>query len=77
MSEKKTWSDLTPSQQRGIAVGSAVELVLTGIAVRDLVRRPRAAVRGPKLAWAVGMTLQPFGPIGYLLFGRRRQTSAE
>ena len=45
---------------------SAVEIVLTTKAVVDLVRRPREQIRGPKTLWALGFTVQPFGPIAYL-----------
>jgi hypothetical protein len=49
-----------------------VEAVLTTIALRDLLRRPRRQVRGPKLLWGLGFVVQPFGPLAYLLAGRRR-----
>ena len=71
MSEKKSWSDLTPTQRAAILGGGAVELVLTVVALRDLVRRPSEAVRGPKLLWAASFVVQPFGPLGYLALGRR------
>jgi hypothetical protein len=69
--QKKSWRDLTPTQQRAIVVGGAAELVLTMIAVRDLRRRPRAGVRGPKLVWLLSFVVQPFGPLLYLKAGRR------
>jgi hypothetical protein len=49
-----------------------VELVLTVTAAVDLLRRPAESVRGPKLAWAAALVVQPVGPISYLVFGRRR-----
>jgi hypothetical protein len=52
-------------------VGGVVELVITAIALRDLIRRPRQEVRGPKPLWAASFIVQPFGPIAYGLFGRR------
>ncbi len=71
MGEKKSWADLTPTERSAIIAGGAVELVLTAIAVRDLVRRPSQAVRGPKLLWTAAFVAQPFGPLAYLAFGRR------
>ena len=65
------WSDLTSAQRTAIVVGAAVELVLTTTALRDLARRPRAQVRGPKALWALGCVVQPVGPIAYLALGRR------
>jgi hypothetical protein len=45
--------------------------VTTTVAMVDLARRPRSRVRGPKLAWVAAAVVQPFGPVAYLLFGRR------
>ena len=67
-----TWHDLTPAQRRFVVIGGAVEVVLTTVALIDLARRPRESVRGPKALWALGMVVQPIGPIAYLLVGRRR-----
>jgi hypothetical protein len=69
---KKQWSDLSPNQRAAIVVGAIVELVLTTIALRDLARRRPDAVRGWKPLWALTFVVQPFGPILYLLFGRRK-----
>jgi Phospholipase_D-nuclease N-terminal len=69
--QKKQWSDLTDGQRAAIVVGGAVELVLTTLALVDLVRRPAAQVRGRKALWALGSVVQPVGPVAYLLLGRR------
>jgi uncharacterized membrane protein len=66
------WEQLGQRQQTAIAAVGAVELVLTAVALTDLARRPAARVRGPKLAWVAAAAVQPFGPIAYLLWGRRR-----
>ena len=71
MPDKKRWSDFTPGQQRAMVITAAVELVLTMRALTDLVRRPSAQVRGPKVLWALGCVVQPVGPIAYLALGRR------
>ena len=71
MADKKRWSDFTPGQQRAMVIAAAVELVLTTRALTDLVRRPSAQVRGPKVLWALGCFVQPVGPIAYLALGRR------
>lgn len=67
---KKRWSELNPSQQRAICIAGAIEVVMTFAALRDLGRRPAAAVRGPKPAWALAMFVQPVGPIAYFALGR-------
>jgi hypothetical protein len=69
---KKRWSDLSALEQRAIIVGGTAEAVLTSYALADLARRPSARVRGPKLFWALGCVVQPFGPLAYLRWGRRR-----
>ncbi len=72
MAQKKRWSELSPAARTAIVVGGAVEAVVTTIALRDLVRRPRGDVRGRKLLWFIGFFVQPFGPLLYLRVGRRR-----
>jgi hypothetical protein len=70
--QKKRWSELSPSQRAGIITLGAVEVVLTVAAVRDLRKRPAAQVRGPKPLWGLACSVQPFGPVAYLVLGRRR-----
>ena len=70
METKKRWSDFSSGQQAAIIVASAIEVVLTSVALADLARRPRAQVRGPKPLWVLGCVVQPVGPIAYLAFGR-------
>jgi len=68
---KKKWSDLSTPAKVAVVLGSIVELTLTAIAMRDLSRRSAAQVRGPKWIWRLVSLVQPFGPILYLLAGRR------
>jgi len=70
--QKKRWSDLSPRQQNAIVLGAAAELVMTAITLVDLARRPARQVRGSKPLWLAAFVVQPFGPILYLLLGRRR-----
>ena len=73
--EKKSWSDLSPTTQKVIVVAGVVEVVITAVALRDLRHRPKAGVRGPKLLWVVGFAVQPFGPLLYFWRGRRTANS--
>lgn len=68
---KKKWSDLSTAAKAAVVLGAAAELVLTTYAVRDLKRRPKATVRGPKLLWYAALSVQPVGPVVYLARGRR------
>ena len=70
--DRPRWADLPRGQQAAIVALGVAEVVLTTIAVVDLKRRPRRQVRGPKALWALGLVVQPFGPVAYLLLGRRR-----
>ena len=71
MGRIKEWGELTRPQQIAVLAVGGVELALTAVSVNDLVRRPAAAVRGRKAYWAAGLLVSPFGPIAYLLRGRR------
>jgi len=71
MTRKKSWGDLSPTQHKAVFGGAAVELVLTTWALRDLRGRPAERVRGPKLLWVASFAVQPFGPLAYLVLGRR------
>jgi hypothetical protein len=71
VARKKQWKDLSPGAKRAIVAGGVLEAILTTISLRDLTRRPRPEVRGPKLLWVLGCFVQPFGPVLYLLVGRR------
>jgi Phospholipase_D-nuclease N-terminal len=71
MVTRKRWSDFSRGQRAAIIVGSAIEAVLTSVALADLARRPRGQVRGAKALWALVCVVQPAGPVAYLAFGRR------
>lgn len=71
MSTHRSWSDLSTTQHRMVYLAGAIEALLTTRAARDLARRPASAVRGPRLAWALSLVVQPVGPIAYLALGRR------
>ena len=69
---KKTWSDMTSTQKKAVVAAGIVEVALTTWCLRDLRQRPASLVRGPKLLWGPAMSVQPFGPIAYLVWGRKR-----
>jgi hypothetical protein len=71
-----SWSDLRGWQRAVVlAVGSA-QVALTATAAVDLWRRPRTEVNGVKARWWPVLLIQPFGPIAYLVRGRRRHHRA-
>jgi hypothetical protein len=67
---RKKWSEMSGRQQLATVAVSTVELALTAIALVDLVKRPPEQVRGPKGLWALGVFIQPVGPVAYLAWGR-------
>ena len=69
---KKQWSELSPRAKGAIVAGGFAEMVVTTIALRDLIRRSSSKVRGPKLLWLLGLFVQPVGAPLYLAVGRRR-----
>jgi hypothetical protein len=72
MKQTTRWSDLSPGQQTALLVLVSVEMSLTSTAVVDLIRRPAGQMRGRKAWWALGMLVQPIGPLAYLAIGPRR-----
>jgi hypothetical protein len=69
---KKSWSEMTPTQKKLVVATAVAEVAVTAWCVRDLKNRPDSLVRGPKLLWGPAMSIQPFGPIAYLVWGRKR-----
>ena len=68
---RKSWADLPPAARAAIVAGGVAEIIVTSLALRDLVRRPGRDVRGPKLFWVATFAVQPFGPLLYFAAGRR------
>ena len=69
---KRTWGDMTPTQKKLVVLTGVVEVALTTWCLRDLKERPASLVRGPKALWGPAMSIQPVGPVAYLVWGRRR-----
>ena len=64
--------DLNDQQKRVLIAVLVVHVILARFTLRDLRRRPAAAVRGPKRFWRVWATTNTTGSLAYWLFGRRR-----
>ena len=69
---KRSWSELGPRGRAVIVAAAAIEAVLTTTALRDLHSRKGSELNGPKWVWRLAMLIQPVGPIGYLILGRKR-----
>ncbi len=76
MGRHRSWSQLSGRQKAVILTLSSVEVALTATAAVDLWYRPRTEVNGVKARWWPVLLVQPFGPVAYLLRGRRRRHRA-
>ena len=76
MAMKKQWSSLSAPRKAGIVAAGVAELVVTAVALRDLIRRPASSVRGRKALWYPALFVQPVGSPLYLVAGRRREAGA-
>lgn len=68
---KRSFSDLTPRQQRLVAIGGVVQVSLQLFVLIDLRRRSDDQVRGSKRLWRTASFVNTVGPLAYLLAGRR------
>lgn len=53
-----------------------VNLTLMVMTVRDIRRRSDDELKGKRSWWLLAAFAPPFGPIAYLIFGRKRSTGA-
>ncbi len=68
------WDQLSGRQRGAVVLGAVADSVAKVVALRDLRRRPAAAVRGPKWAWATAILFTGSAgavPLLYRLVGRR------
>jgi hypothetical protein len=71
MAHKKTWDDLTSTQQIGVGLLGVVQLGLLVAAQVDLSRRTDEQVNGPKAVWRAVALINFVGPLAYFAVGRR------
>ena len=72
-SESGGLRNMTDQQKKILAVVLVVHVIVATFTLRDLRRRPAAAVRGPKRLWRMWVTTNTTGSVAYWLFGRRRR----
>ncbi|MFN8639836.1 MAG: PLDc N-terminal domain-containing protein [Dehalococcoidia bacterium] len=59
-----------------LAIMGLIQFALLVAAQIDLLRRPDAAVRGPKWAWRAATLVNFVGPLAYFALGRREVAPA-
>ncbi len=72
MLANKKWRDMSTAQKTRIVVQPMAHLRLLAAVLLDIRRRAPDRIRGSKRLWTVAAFVQPIGPIGYFLFGRKR-----
>jgi len=74
---EKQWSDLSKRSRGLIVVAGVAAVGLLTAAFVDITRRPAGQIRGSKRIWTAAVLIQqPFGPLSYFAFGRRRRPPA-
>ena len=68
---KRTWSELSDTRRRLVAVAAVLQVALQVAALCDLRRRPREQVNGPRWAWVAATFVNFVGPVAYFVIGRR------
>lgn len=69
---KKSFKDLTGPQKKMVGAASTVQILLAGLALADIWRRPAAQIRGSRALWSAACAVNFVGPAAYFLFGRRK-----
>lgn len=69
---RKKWSELPPARKARIVGQVVIQCALTAWTLWDLNHRPASQINGDKRWWVLAAFIQPFGPIAYLIFGRKR-----
>jgi len=70
--KKRSFKELSRGTQAAVIITGIIELTLMIAALRDLRKRPKELVRGPKPLWAVISCLNILGSISYFTVGRRK-----
>jgi hypothetical protein len=75
MPRRKSWREMSPVQRGANIVLMIVEFVFTGWALWDIKHRSPDQIKGNKRTWMMASLIQPFGPLIYLVFGRKTKNS--
>lgn len=72
--KNQRWAELSPGKRRAVITFAALDTALRAWALADLARRPQEQVKGPKVAWAIALSVvNSVGvlPTAYLAWARR------
>ena len=68
----KPWKRFSTAKKPSAAGQGIINLALVIWAVRDIRHRSDEEINGRRKIWTLAAFAPPFGPIAYLLFGRKR-----
>lgn len=71
---KISWKELSPAKRCAVASLALLDGTLRVWALADLARRPSEQVKGPKVAWAIALSVVSSAgvlPAAYLALARR------
>ena len=74
--QRKQWKDFSSAQKMRMMVRVLAQFAMMIAMLVDLRRRPADQIKGNKRWWYVAAFVQPFGPIAYFIFGRKRPVTA-
>jgi hypothetical protein len=72
MSGRRRWSELSTTQQRGVAAAAVGQVALFLAAALSIRRTAPERVRGPKAVWYAACFVNWIGPLAWFAVGRRR-----
>jgi hypothetical protein len=75
--QRKQWKDFSAAQKTRIIMTAIYNLTMMTVMLVDLRRRPASQIKGDKRLWVLAAFVQPFGPIAYFAFGRKRKQLLE
>jgi hypothetical protein len=68
---------LDNTQKARLAVAAvAVQAAVAAVTIRDINRRPKEAVRGPKMIWRLVGGANTLGSVAYWVLGRKRRVGS-
>ncbi len=74
MARRKSWRDLSSGQRLAVVLSGVVNLALLVAAQRSIAKTPDSQVRGKKVVWRAVSFVNFFGPVGWFLFGHRKDS---
>jgi hypothetical protein len=69
---RRRWADMSPLEKTGNILMAVADIATVALTLLDIRRRPANEIHGSKRMRVMTALIQPFGPVLYFLFGRKR-----